>query len=236
MWRNPEHGRAPPSAIPVGAFTHGNGPSVERGVLNGDDIQLGRKRRHARLSQSESQGSGAEEECWGSYGRSPVLEGMAWRSSNSNGTLSSSPRSPRGSLTFRCKRPSSQQQDQEHPPHPVSTVKASGTPHRQASRGRNRTSSETEQGGKGSRGPTHRKRGFSESESKPKRDKYDTFPHSGNGRDMMLPDVFSLFFSFFSFVPVCLHFGFAFFVLSILFYILCFDYFIFVWICWFMVV
>ncbi|XP_023128940.1 eukaryotic translation elongation factor 1 delta a (guanine nucleotide exchange protein) isoform X2 [Amphiprion ocellaris] len=182
---------APQNAAPVGAFRQGNAPAVERGIISGDNIQFRRLRRH---TQSES--SGAEEE-WlsssveasGSYGQSPVLQGMQSEAiryncntyeqaesnhhrrlaSNGNGPLSSSPRSPntRGSLTFHSRRIHGQQQDQGYP---VTTVKASGTPHRQFSRGRNRTSSETEQGGKGSRGPHPRKRGLSETESRPRWD------------------------------------------------------------------
>uniref|UniRef100_UPI003AADD14D uncharacterized protein n=1 Tax=Centroberyx gerrardi TaxID=166262 RepID=UPI003AADD14D len=206
---NAQHGRASQNAIPVGGFRQGNGPTVERGVLNGDDIHFGRMRRRTRSSQSGSQGSGAEEE-WlgspmegaGSYGQSPILRGMQaehnWHSRSAegnyqrrfagNGSPSSSPRSPntRGSftsrsLTFRSKGPYGQQQDQEYPSHPITTVRSSGTPHRQPSRGRSRTSSETGQGGKGSRGPTHRKRGLSETESWPRWDKYDISLTQGMG-------------------------------------------------------
>uniref|UniRef100_A0A3P8UBB4 Eukaryotic translation elongation factor 1 delta a (guanine nucleotide exchange protein) n=1 Tax=Amphiprion percula TaxID=161767 RepID=A0A3P8UBB4_AMPPE len=182
---------APQNAAPVGAFRQGNAPAVERGIISGDNVQFRRLRRH---TQSDS--SGAEEE-WlsssveasGSYGQSPVLQGMQSEAirynrntyeqaesnhhrrlaSNGNGPLSSSPRSPntRGSLTFHSRRIHGQQVDQGYP---VTTVKASGTPHRQFSRGRNRTSSETEQGGKGSRGPHLRKRGLSETESRPRWD------------------------------------------------------------------
>ncbi|XP_040000563.1 uncharacterized protein LOC120799427 isoform X3 [Xiphias gladius] len=190
---------APQRAVPVGAFRQGNVPTLERGIISGDNVQFGRLRRRTHLSQSESQSSGAEDE-WlsssmearGSYGQSPILQGMQaegiwynrsayeqaessyqrWLATN-NGPLSSSPRSPstRGSMTFHSRRTHNQQQDQGHP---VRTVKASGTPHRRNSRGRHRTSSETEQGGKGSRGPNQRKRGLSETESRPRWDKYDT--------------------------------------------------------------
>lgn len=207
---NHQQGGAPQHSSPVGAFRQGYIPSHERGIISGDQVQFGRLRQRTRLSQSEGQSSGAEEE-WlsnslegsGSYGQSPVLHGMQgegiwyhrsafehaesnyqrWLASNGNGPLSSSPRSPntRGYLSFQSRRSRGQQHDQGHP---VTTVRASGTPHRQYSRGRNRTSSETEQGGKGSRGPTHRKRGFSETETRPRWDKYGT-SHSGNGRDMM---------------------------------------------------
>ncbi|XP_035526284.1 uncharacterized protein LOC118334476 [Morone saxatilis] len=191
---NRQQGGAPQHAIPVGAFRQGNIPSKERGIISGDKVQFGKLRRPIRLSQSES--SGAEEErlstsmeARGSFGRSPVLQGMQAEgnpyhrgvyeqaeghyqrrlASNGNGPLSSSPRSPntRGYLSFQSRRTHGQQQDQGHP---VTTVKASGTPHRQYSRGRNRTSSETEQGGKGSRGPTQRRRGLSETESRPRWD------------------------------------------------------------------
>uniref|UniRef100_A0A3B4US22 Eukaryotic translation elongation factor 1 delta a (guanine nucleotide exchange protein) n=2 Tax=Seriola dumerili TaxID=41447 RepID=A0A3B4US22_SERDU len=187
---------APRQAAPVGAARQVNVPTLERGIISGDNVQFGRLRRHTRLSQSESQSSGPEDErlsssveASGSYGQSPILQGMQaegiWYNrsayeqaesnyqrrlaSNNNGHLSSSPRSPntRGSLTFRSRRGHDQKQDQGHP---VTTVKASGTPHRQYSRGRNRTSSETEKGGKGSKGPNQRKRGLSETESRPRRD------------------------------------------------------------------
>lgn len=214
---NYQYGGAPQPAAPVGAFRLGNVPTQERGIISGDKVQFGRPRRHTRLSQSEGQGSGAEEE-WlsssmegtGSYGQSPILQDMQaegmwyqrsayehaesnyqrWRAANGSGALSSSPRSPntRGYQTFQTRRSRGQQQDQGHP---VTTVKASGTPHRQNSKGRYRTSSETERGGKGSRGPTQRRRGLSETEGRPRWDKYGTF-HTGNERDMMC--VLSVFF------------------------------------------
>ncbi|XP_030015855.1 eukaryotic translation elongation factor 1 delta a (guanine nucleotide exchange protein) isoform X2 [Sphaeramia orbicularis] len=193
---NPQQGGAPQYSLPVGTPRQGAVPVLERGIISGDNVQFGRLRRRTRLSQSESQSSGAEEE-WlsssleagGSYGRSPVLQGMqaeqVWYNrstyeqaegsyqrrlaSGGNGPLSSSPRSPnaRGHLTFHSKRTHGQEQN---PSHTVTTVKSSGTPHRQISRGRYRTSSENEQRGKGSRGPTPRKRGLSETESRPRWD------------------------------------------------------------------
>ncbi|XP_071348071.1 eukaryotic translation elongation factor 1 delta a (guanine nucleotide exchange protein) isoform X2 [Trachinotus anak] len=209
-WPNRQQRGAPQNAVPVGAIRQVNVPTSERGIISGDNVQFGRLRRRTRLSQSESQSSGPEDErlsssveASGSYGQSPILQGMQaegiWYNrsayeqaegnyqrrlaTNNNGPLSSSPRSPntRGSLTYRSRRAHDQQQDQGHP---VTTVKASGTPHRQYSRGRNRTSSETEQGGKGSKGPNQRKRGLSETESRPRRDKYDT-SHTRNGRDLI---------------------------------------------------
>ncbi|XP_041659377.1 eukaryotic translation elongation factor 1 delta a (guanine nucleotide exchange protein) isoform X4 [Cheilinus undulatus] len=180
------------TAAPMGAFRQGNFPTLERGVISGDKVQFGRPQRRTRLSHSEGHSSGEEwlsssMEARGSYGQSPVLQGMqaegVWHqrsayeqaesnyqrrlASNGNGPLSSSPRSPntRGYMTFQSNR----NRGQQHEGRPV-TVKASGTPHRQYSRGRNRTSSETEQGGKGSRGPTQRRRGLSESESRPRWD------------------------------------------------------------------
>ncbi|TDH05866.1 hypothetical protein EPR50_G00126860 [Perca flavescens] len=191
-WTKRQQGGAPQHAVPVGTFRQGNHPTMERSTISGDKIPFGRQPRHTRLSESHS--FGAEEE-WlstsmearSSYGQSPVLQGMQAEgilynrsayeqaesnyqrrlASNVNGTLSSSPRSPntRGYMTFQSRRSLAQQQD---PGHPVTTVKASGTPHRRYSRGRNRTSSETEQGGKGSKGPTQRKRGLSETKSKPR--------------------------------------------------------------------
>lgn len=197
MDKNPQQREVPQSAVPVGAFRQGNVPTVERGIISGDNVQFGRLRHRSRLSQSES--SGAEDERLGSsvessgiYGQSPVLRGLqaeaVWYnrnmyeqaegnyqrrvSSNGNGPLSSSPRSPntRGSLTFHSRRGQDPQSDQGPA---VTAVKASGTPRRQSGRGRNRTSSETEQGSKGSSGAHSRKRGFSETESRPRWDKYD---------------------------------------------------------------
>ncbi|XP_072219255.1 uncharacterized protein [Leuresthes tenuis] len=228
MDQNRQRRGNPQNAVPVGAFRQGNIPSVERGIISGDNIQFGRLRHRSRLSQSE--GSGAEEERLGSsveasssYGRSPVFQGMqaeaVWYNrgayeqaesnyqrrlaSNGNGPLSSSPRSPnnRGHLTFHSRRTHGEPQAQEH----AVTVKASGAPHRQFNRGRNRTSSETEQGGRGSRGPHPRKRGFSETDGK--WDKYDT-SHTGNGRDVMcvcsvyLTTLVSYFCSCLSFLPL----------------------------------
>lgn len=203
---NTKQGGAPQHAVTVGTVRQGNAPVLERSIISGDNVQFGRLRRHTRLSQSENQSSGAEEELLStsmeassSYGQSPILKGMQAESiryhrssyeqaegnyqrrlaSNGNGPLSSSPRSP--NTRGFSKRTHNQQQDQSHT---ITTVKSSGTPHRRYSRGRNRTSSETEQGGKGSRGPVQRKRGLSETESRPRWDKYDT-SHTGNGRDMI---------------------------------------------------
>ncbi|XP_070701895.1 elongation factor 1-delta-like isoform X2 [Pempheris klunzingeri] len=172
---NRQQGGAPLHAAPVGAFRQGNIPTLERGIVSGERVQFGRLQRPTRLSQSESQSSGAEEEflstsmeASGSYGQSPILGNYQRRlASSGNGLLSSSPRSP-NTRGFQSRRTRGQEQGQGHP---ITTVKASGTPHRQNSRGRNRTSSETEQGGKGSRGPTQRKRGLSETESRPRWDK-----------------------------------------------------------------
>ncbi|KAM6919313.1 elongation factor 1-delta-like [Xenentodon cancila] len=194
MDQNRQRRGVPQNAVPVGAFRQGNVPTVERGIISGDNVQFGRIRRRSRLSQSENSGAeeehlGSSVEASGSYGQSPSLQGMqaeaVWYNrsvyeqaesnyqrrlaSNGNGPLSSSPRSPntRGSLTFHSRRAQGQQQDNGHT---ITTVRASGTPHRQFNSGRIRSSSETEQGGKGSRGPQPRKRGFSETENRPKRD------------------------------------------------------------------
>ncbi|TNN51503.1 Elongation factor 1-delta [Liparis tanakae] len=92
----------------------------------------------------------------------------------------SSPRSPHGGNVTSPSGPSrGQQQDRGHP---VGAAKAAGVAHRRYIRGRNRTSSETERGGKGSKGPTRRRRGFSETESRPRWDKYAS-AHTGNGQD-----------------------------------------------------
>ncbi|XP_061151591.1 eukaryotic translation elongation factor 1 delta a (guanine nucleotide exchange protein) isoform X1 [Syngnathus typhle] len=138
-----EQGAAPkPAATP------------ERSIISGDNLQFGKLRRHNRLSQSENQSSGPEEEylgssveAGGSYGRSPATHKLQ----------SSSPRSP----NFRGHWAKRHQQDGAQIP----TVKSSGTPHRRYSRGRYRSSSETEKGGRGSREPKFRKKGFSESDN-----------------------------------------------------------------------
>lgn len=213
---NHQQGQAPQHATPVEAIRKSNISSKERGILSKDKEKFGRLRRDSRLSQSESQSSGAEEE-WlttsmearSSYGQSPILQGMQvggishhrsayeqaesnyqrWIASNGNGPLSSSLRSPntRSYLSFQSRRTHSQQKDGGHP---VTPVKTSGTPHRQYSRGQNRTSSETQQEGKSSRGPILRKRGASETERRHMWDKYG-IRHKENGRDMMC--VFGLF-------------------------------------------
>uniref|UniRef100_A0A8C6UUB4 Eukaryotic translation elongation factor 1 delta a (guanine nucleotide exchange protein) n=1 Tax=Neogobius melanostomus TaxID=47308 RepID=A0A8C6UUB4_9GOBI len=157
------------------------GVPVERGIISGDNVQFGKMRRRNRQSQSES--SGPEEEGVGSYGRSPVLQGLqaeqVWynrsghehaestyyrqRTFSGNRALGSSPRSP-NVRSYHAKQ--NQNQDPSHQS-PI-TVRSSGT--RQDSKGRNRTSSETEGGGKGGRGHFPRKRGFSETDNKAKRD------------------------------------------------------------------
>ncbi|XP_029308800.1 eukaryotic translation elongation factor 1 delta a (guanine nucleotide exchange protein) isoform X4 [Cottoperca gobio] len=191
---NRQQGGVPQHAVPVGTFRQGNNPRMEESIISGDKVQFGRLHRRTRLSEGHS--SGAEEERLstsmegrGWYGQSPVLQGMQAEGilpnrstheqnernyqrrlpSNGNGPLSSSPRSPntRRYMTFQSKRSRGQQQDQGHP---GTTVKASATPHRRYSRGRNRTSSETEQGSKGSWGPTQRRKVFSETESRPRWD------------------------------------------------------------------
>ncbi|KAK2822576.1 hypothetical protein Q5P01_022641 [Channa striata] len=136
----PDHQRkrAPLNAVPIGVIRQGQVPAMERGIISGDNVQFGRLRQRSRLSQSESQSSGAEDE-----------------------QLSSSVEAT-GS-----RRPQNPQQVQGHP---FTTVKSSGTPHNQFKKSRTRASSETEQGGKGSRGPTQRKRGHSETESRPRWD------------------------------------------------------------------
>lgn len=187
-WPNHQKG-IPQTAVPVGAFRQG--AATDRGIISGDNLQFGKLRRPARVSQSE--GSGPEED-WlssspmasGSYGQSPGLHSEAsWghrgsyeqAESTHFQRFPSSPRSPntRGGLTFHSRRG----QD-----HGITTVRASGTPHRQSTRGRHRTSSETEQGGKGSRGPQPRKRGLSETEGRSRWEKYDSF-RKGSGRALM---------------------------------------------------
>lgn len=159
---NSQQGKAPQQA-----FQPATAPSKEKGIVGAPKGKFGRQKRESRLSQSEGQSSGAEDERFGTslegkspYGQSPVLQGMhAKNSYHRNGNLSSSPRSPNTRGHFQARRTRGQQQDEGHS---VPTVKASGIPHRQSSRGRNRTSSETEQS---SRGPYRRRRGFSEAEN-----------------------------------------------------------------------
>lgn len=180
---------APHNAGPAGSR------SVERGIISGDNLQFGRVRRRSHLSQSES--SGAEEERLGSsveagcsYGRSPVLQAMQAESpgqgqlaSSGSGPPSFSPRSPnaRGPFGVHSRRTNGQKQDEGHT---IPTVKASGTPHRHVSGGRHRTSSESDQGGKGSKGPHPKKRGPPEMKNKPRLDKCGTFDLR-NGKEMM---------------------------------------------------
>uniref|UniRef100_A0A3Q3KK90 Translation elongation factor EF1B beta/delta subunit guanine nucleotide exchange domain-containing protein n=2 Tax=Monopterus albus TaxID=43700 RepID=A0A3Q3KK90_MONAL len=187
---------APQNAVPVGAFRQSSVPTLERGITSGDNVQFGRPWQRTCLPKSESQSSGAEEERLSSsmeasnpYGKSPVLQSMhaegvwynrsayeqaesnyqRWFASDGSPLLSISPRSPntRGSLTFHSRATRNEQQDQGYP---VSTVKSSGTRHPQYSRNRNRTTSETDQRAKGSRGLAQRKRGLSETESRPRWD------------------------------------------------------------------
>nr|XP_061798735.1 elongation factor 1-delta-like isoform X3 [Nerophis lumbriciformis] len=125
----------------------------ERSIISGDNLQFGKLRRHARSSQPEK----TEDERLSSsaeMGRSPGLQAESVAK-----PLSSSPRSPNTKhWNVHPKRP---QQEGANVP----TVKSSGTPHRRYSRGRHRTSSETEKGSRGSREPKARKRGVSGSEN-----------------------------------------------------------------------
>ncbi|XP_053738669.1 elongation factor 1-delta-like isoform X3 [Synchiropus splendidus] len=154
-----------PSAQPGGAEV----PIPERSIISGENSQFRKMRRHARLSQSENSGEeclGSSVEASGSYGHSPNLKGGSYQRrgfGSGNKLLSSSPRSP-NTRGFHSKRHPAQHLDQEGQP---VIVKSSGTPHRQYSRGRNRSSSETEKGDK-ERVP--RKRGRSETEYRPKWD------------------------------------------------------------------
>lgn len=179
-----------PHDLPSGAFAQGDNPPLERSIAKSKG-RFGRVRQHSRLSQSES--SGAEEEWLSpsadtttSYAPSPVLQGVPaqgvlyHRSAfeqadsdhqcrgppNGNGTLSSSPRGPsaRSYFSSQAGPARGQHQNKGHP--------AGAQPH-QRGRGRNRTSSETEARARSSRTPTQRKRGLSETESRPLRDKYE---------------------------------------------------------------
>lgn len=170
---NLQQGQASQHATPVGTFRKSNISSKDGSIISKEKFQ------DLHLSQSESQSPGAEVEgmqvggIWHHRSGYEQAEGNSqrWIVSNGNGPLSSSPRSPntRSYLSFQSRRTHSQQKDEGHP---VTTVKASGTSHHQYSRGRNHTSSETQQRAKSSRGPVLRKRGLSETESRPMRDKY----------------------------------------------------------------
>ncbi|XP_068196785.1 elongation factor 1-delta-like isoform X2 [Antennarius striatus] len=180
-------------AAAVGSDRHIDIP-IEGCNISGEKDQHGKLRQHASLSQSESHSSGQEEECMsfsvegsGSYGQSPILQGMQaegdshqrspfehaesnyqrWLASSSR-QLSSSPRSPntRGFFSFQYS-PRHTRGQQHNQGQPITIVKASGTHQRHSMRGRNRTTSETERWTRGSREPVQRKRGFSETESRP---------------------------------------------------------------------
>ncbi|XP_028986616.1 eukaryotic translation elongation factor 1 delta a (guanine nucleotide exchange protein) isoform X3 [Betta splendens] len=125
-------------SVPVGQGSIG---AQERGIISGDNVQFGRLRRRTRLSQSESQSSGPEEE--------QVSSSVDAR---------------------RSGRAHNPQQDQEPPPAPAKPSACTGL---QNKKSRNRTSSETEGGKGGSRGPMQRKRGHSETENRPRPDKPD---------------------------------------------------------------
>lgn len=171
-----------PHALPSGAFTQSDDPSLERSFIKNKG-RFGRVPPRSRLSQSESSGP---EEGWlspsadvtSSYAGGPVLQGVLNHRSafeqaeNGNETLSSSPRSPNTRSFFGSKAGLARGQHQNQG-RPAGTIKASGTQPLQSGRGRNRTSSETEARAKRSGTATQRKRGFSETESRPMRDKYE---------------------------------------------------------------
>lgn len=168
-----------PHALPSGAFTQSDDPFLERSFIKNKG-RFGRVPPRSRLSQSES--SGPEEERLSpsadvtpSYAGSPVLPGAlyhrsaheqaesdrtCWVPPNGNKALSSSPRSPNARSYFSSQAGLARGPHQNQPPH-------------QSGRGRNRTSSETEARAKPSGATTQRKRGFSETESRPMRDKYE---------------------------------------------------------------
>ncbi|XP_067108543.1 eukaryotic translation elongation factor 1 delta a (guanine nucleotide exchange protein) isoform X1 [Osmerus mordax] len=194
---NGRRGGGPQNAVPVGAVRGGNGPTLARGNLNGDDIHVGRRQRRTRSSQSESQGSGAEEE-WvfgspmeGATALQGLLGERVWynrrafeqaesapqRRNGNQPPLSSSPRNQgRGSrtLTFRSRRPQQHQGPPEEEHHPNSYSQSPGTEgsKRPPAQGRSRArsfSSEPHEGrGRGYRGA--RRRGLSETEGRPRRD------------------------------------------------------------------
>lgn len=168
-----------PHALPSGAFAQSDDPSLERSFIKNKG-RFGRLPPRSRLSQSES--SGAEEErlspsadVTSSYAGSAVVPGAlshrsaheqaesdrkCWVPPNGNKALSSSPRSPNARSCFSSQAGPARGPHRNQPPN-------------QSGRGRNRTSSETEARAKPSGATGQRKRGFSETESRPMRDKYE---------------------------------------------------------------
>ena len=106
---------------------------------------------------------------------SPTPGGTPQTPGSPGAPLSSSPRSaatrggPRGGAKLpKGPRPAGNPGNQENQEN-----QSPGAPRRTAGRGR--TTSESERGGKGSRGPAHRRRGLSETEGRAGgRDKYDS--------------------------------------------------------------
>ncbi|XP_062337017.1 eukaryotic translation elongation factor 1 delta a (guanine nucleotide exchange protein) isoform X3 [Osmerus eperlanus] len=192
---NGRRGGGPQNAVPVGAVRGGNGPTLARGNLNGDDIHVGRRQRRTRSSRSESQGSEEEwvfgspmegetalqgllgERVWYNRRAFEQAESAPQRRNGNQPPLSSSPRNQgRGSrtLTFRSRRPQQHQGPPEEEHHPNSYSQSPGTEgsKRPPAQGRGRArsfSSEPHEGrGRGYRGA--RRRGLSETEGRPRRD------------------------------------------------------------------
>lgn len=59
---NRQQNGAPENAVPVGTSRQGSVPAQERGIISGDNVQFRRLRQRTRLSHSESQSSGPEDE------------------------------------------------------------------------------------------------------------------------------------------------------------------------------
>ncbi|CAL8236024.1 unnamed protein product [Boreogadus saida] len=91
----------------------------------------------------------------------PVERGSAGAQLGSANGTAKGPYAPRGGAKLP-KGPKQGNPDKEN-----GAGKSPAAPRRPAGRGRNRTSSESERGGKGSRGPAQRKRGLSETEGRP---------------------------------------------------------------------
>lgn len=125
---------------------------MERSIISGDNVQFGRLRPRVRVSESEKQSCGAEDERTSTFTEARVSHGQ------SRGVEGARNPTSEGSPAFQS-RPT----------------------HRRYSRGRSRTSSESEKKGKGSKEPVRRKRVFSETEPRPRWDKYDPC-RSRNGR------------------------------------------------------
>ncbi|CAG12265.1 unnamed protein product [Tetraodon nigroviridis] len=139
-----------PHDLPSGAFAQGDNPPLERSIAKSKGrFGRGVPAQGVLYHRSAFEQADSDHQC-----RGPP---------NGNGTLSSSPRGPsaRSYFSSQAGPARGQHQNKGHP--------AGAQPH-QRGRGRNRTSSETEARARSSRTPTQRKRGLSETESRPLRD------------------------------------------------------------------